>query len=184
MVTPRRLIGAVVLLGLIVVVALTAGSSHGPRRATAPPASTTAPPASTTSLPPSPDPGRQRFLSAANAICVRLDQQARAAAPQGNDLPSYAQGLPRLATALDQARSDLSALQPPPDGRTVLANYEALLTRQAASARAAAAAAADNDNAGFQRAMQGLLTGQEQPGGSMPAEMQAAAGYGMTACAQ
>jgi hypothetical protein len=178
--TPRRLAGLAVL-GVLLVLLVAAAGGSGRKRASAPPPTPTS--ASTTVAASSPA-ERAAFIAQANAICTQLDTTAQAIAPSGTDLASFAKQLPGLVTALQRARTNLAQLHPPSDAASLLGSYVALLGRQIQSAQQAAAAAAANDEAGFTRDMQGLLTGQEQPTGSQPSEMVAAARYGLTACAQ
>jgi len=154
---------------LIGVLAAAAGGGHSGRRT---PTATTVPT------------DRAAFTFAANAICRQFDTQAAAAAPSGNDLASYAASLGSLIPLIDGARTDLAKLNPPSDGAAMLRAYVAFLGREVNSATAARAAAAAGDQQAFTAAMEGLLTGQEQPAGALPPEMLAASKYGLTDCAR
>jgi hypothetical protein len=127
---------------------------------------------------------RTSFVASANSICTDLGAQAANAAPSGTDLPSYATSLTTLASVLRQERAELGRLTPPVDATAMFRSYLAFLDREISSAVSARAAAATGDQQGFTAAMQGLLTGQEQPSGAKPAEMVAAENYGLTACAR
>jgi hypothetical protein len=154
---------------------LAASSGHGAAVRTSSNSVTTPAPAT--------DPARKAaFIAAADTVCRDLGAQAAAAAPTGTDLPSYASGLAALGAVLARERAELGALVAPPDGRAMFAAYLAFLDREISSASHARAAAAAGDRQGFTAAMEGLLTGQEQPGGALPPEMVAAGAYGLTDC--